>query len=455
MLKEINISNTVKPEEAIERNLYDTLVDAFKQTYRDFERTENDSLLQKRRDAFAYFQSQKFPTTKNEEWRFTNIAAFVKGSYSLGSDNFVEPAKIEKALKKAEVKNLDAYRLVLVNGNIDYEYSQLPADGAIVIRSVSEVKNTPGFSDDINRHLDVAKFPFAALNTAFFEDGYFIEINSHFQLDKAIYIIHVYSEKQNVFLQPRNVVKIRQGASCKVIETSVCVSEDIVFVNSFTDIFVEENAYLRHAHFQRGNASERWVVHTQVNQAQNSRYDNYLVTLPKADLVRNNLNVELNGKNTETHLYGLYLVSDKHLVDNHSIVNHKFPSCQSNQLYKGVILDGGHGVFNGKIYVQRPAQKTNAFQQNNNLLFSPNATINSKPQLEIFADDVKCSHGSTVGQFNEESLFYLRSRGIGEETARSLLVNAFAFDVAEKIHNEALRDYIELLIEETIDRCNK
>lgn len=442
-------------DQKTEKNLYDTLIDSFEQAYIEFEQTESERLLQKRREAFACFQSQKFPTTKNEEWRFTNIAPFVNSAYSLRSGNWVEPATIEKALKKAEVKGLDAYRLVLVNGNINDEYSHLPESNAINIQSISEAKNDTAFSELINKNIDVAKFPFAALNTAFFDDGYFIEVKNNFQLDKSVYIIHIYSEKQNVFLQPRNIVKVAQGANCKIIETSVCVSDDIVFVNSFTDIFVGENAYLRHAHFQRGNASERWVVHTQVNQEQNSRYDNYLVTLPKADLVRNNLNVELNGKNTETHLYGLYLVSDKHLVDNHSIVNHKFPNCESNQLYKGVILDGGHGVFNGKIYVQRPAQKTNAFQQNNNLLFSPNATINSKPQLEIFADDVKCSHGSTVGQFNEESLFYLRSRGIGEETARSLLVNAFAFDVAEKIHNEALRDYIEMLIEDTIAQAQK
>lgn len=439
----------------MEMNLYDTLINAFEQTYAECEQTEHDALLQKRREAFACFQAQKFPTTKNEEWRFTNITPFVNSAYSLRSDNWVEPATIEKALKKAEVKNLNAYRLVLVNGNINYEYSQLPESDAIDIQPVGKAKNHAAFSESINKNIDVAKFPFAALNTAFFEDGYFVDVKRNARLDKSIYIIHIYSEKQNVFLQPRNVVKVAQGANCKIIETSVCVSNDVVFVNSFTDILVEENAYLRHAHFQRGNASERWVVHTQVNQEQNSRYDNYLVTLPKADLVRNNLNVELNGKNTETHLYGLYLVSDKHLVDNHSIVNHKFPNCESNQLYKGVILDGGHGVFNGKIYVQRAAQKTNAFQQNNNLLFSPNAVINSKPQLEIFADDVKCSHGSTVGQFNEESLFYLRSRGIGEETARSLLVNAFAFDVAEKIHNEALRDYIEMLIEDTIEQAQK
>ncbi|ANI90645.1 Fe-S cluster assembly protein SufD [Arachidicoccus ginsenosidimutans] len=437
------------------KNLYDTLTESFGQVYAQFEHTESTSLLAKRKAAFDLFAQQNFPTTKNEEWRFTNITPFVNESYALHSCNEVEQSTIQEAIEKATIPNLDAYLLVLVNGVINHEFSNLPSSENIKIQTIDEVKNIAGFDKFVNKTIDVAKFPFAALNTAFFEDGYFIELKKNFQLDKSLQIIHVYSEKENVFLQPRNIVKLAQGTACNIIETSVCISKDTVFVNSFTEVFVEENAYFRHAHFQRGNANERWIVHTQVEQEQNSRYDNYTITLPQADLVRNNLNVVLDGKNTETHLYGLYLVGDKHLVDNHSKIDHKYPNCESNQLYKGVILDGGRGVFNGKIYVHRPAQKTNAFQQNNNLLFSPNAVINSKPQLEIFADDVKCSHGSTVGQFNEESLFYLRSRGVGEESAKSMLVNAFMFDVTEKIKNEALRSYLEHLIEDTIEKAQK
>ncbi|HEY0299276.1 MAG TPA: Fe-S cluster assembly protein SufD [Arachidicoccus sp.] len=450
MLKEIYITKQRTPDQTMEKNLYETLIDDFGQTYSQFQQTENAVLLAKRKDAFDLFVQQNFPTTKNEEWRFTNIVPFVNDAYKLRCCSGVEKETIQKAIEKTAIKNLDAYLLVLVNGTINFECSNLPSSDKINIQSISEIKNIAGFEQFVNKTIDIAKFPFAALNTAFFEDGYFIELKKDFQLDKALQIVHVYSERENVFLQPRNIVKISKGAGCKIIETSICISKNVVFVNSFTEVFVEENGYFRHAHFQRGKSSERWVVHTQVEQEQNSRYDNYTFTLPKADLVRNNLNVVLDGKNTETHLYGLYLVGDKHLVDNHSMIDHKYPNCQSNQLYKGVILDGGRGVFNGKIYVHRPAQKTNAFQQNNNLLFSPNAVINSKPQLEIFADDVKCSHGSTVGQFNEESLFYLRSRGVGEESAKSMLVNAFMFDVTSKIQSEALRSYIEHLIEDTI-----
>lgn len=437
-----------------ENSLYDTLVNEFEQTYPEFEKTEQASLLKKRKEAFRLFSENKFPTNKNEEWRFTNLSPFVNETYSLRSKEEIDNETIQKAIDKSRIKNLEAYRLVLVNGIINFEFSEIPSSDKINIQPINEIKNEKGFEKNINKTVDINKFPFAALNTSFFGDGFYIEIKKNFQLDKPIQIVHIYAEKENVFLQPRNIVKVAQGAACEIIETSICISKKIFFVNSFTEIFVGENAHFKHAHFQRGNINERWIVHTQVEQDQNSRYDNYTLTLPKADLVRNNLNVVLDGVNTETHLYGLYLVADKHLVDNHSVVDHRFPNCQSNQLYKGVILDGGKGVFNGKIYVHRAAQKTNAFQQNNNLLFSPNATINSKPQLEIFADDVKCSHGTTVGQFNEESLFYLRSRGVGEESARGMLVNAFAFDVTNKIENEALRNYVEHLIEITIEKAH-
>jgi Fe-S cluster assembly protein SufD len=168
--------------------------------------------------------------------------------------------------------------------------------------------------------------------------------------------------------------------------------------------------------------------------------------MPKADLIRNNLNVFLNSDQTESHLYGLYLGEDSQLIDNHSLIHHKHPNCNSNEIYKGVLLDKAVGVFNGKVYVEPEAQKTNAFQQNNNLLLSNKATINTKPQLEIFADDVKCSHGATVGQLSKDAMFYLRARGIGEEAARALLVNAFAFDVTEKIKIPELEHYINHLI---------
>jgi len=436
-------------------SLRDSLVKEFELTFSRNQGNEPEALLQKREAALSAFQCAGIPTIKNEEWRFTNLVPFLKESYQLQPSGTPGRDVIEKAILRATIQHLDAYRLVLVNGQIDFSFSQLPVNQSdkqegCMIRPISEVKATEAFAKALNNTLPVEKYPFAAINTACFTDGFYMELARDFKLDKPLQIIHVYSDQENLFLQPRNIIQVNRGASAEVLESSVLMSDKLLFVNGVTEIQVQENAHFKHAHFQVGEPQERWIMHTQVEQFRDSRYDNYTLTLPHADLVRNNLNVILDGSNTETHLYGLYMVDNNHLVDNHSLVDHRHPNCMSNQLYKGVILDGGRGVFNGKIYVHRPAQKTNAFQQNNNLLFSPNATINSKPQLEIFADDVKCSHGSTVGQFDDEALFYLRSRGIGADTAHSLMVTAFAFDVTSKIENEALRNHIEQLIEKTI-----
>ncbi|MBC7903518.1 MAG: Fe-S cluster assembly protein SufD, partial [Gemmatimonadaceae bacterium] len=223
-----------------------------------------------------------------------------------------------------------------------------------------------------------------------------------------------------------------------------------VFVNSVSEVSLGENAIFSHYYIQTGHARTTSIQHTEVEQARSSVYNNYKVSLPGARLFRNNLHVRLNGENTETHLYGLYLAGGNQLVDNHTLVDHRHPNCQSNELYKGVMKDEATGVFNGKIFVRKPAQKTNAFQKNNNLMLSRKATIDSKPQLEIFADDVKCSHGSTIGQFNENALFYLKSRGIGDAKARALLVHAFAFDVTEKIPIPEVQAHINQMLEDKL-----
>jgi Fe-S cluster assembly protein SufD len=209
---------------------------------------------------------------------------------------------------------------------------------------------------------------------------------------------------------------------------------------------VHADAKLNHTLIQIAAAGARIVNHTTVRQKKQSLYNNYTFTLPGADLVRNDLQAKLEEDHTETHLYGLYLAAGQQLIDNHTLVDHQKPNCFSNEHYKGVLLEQSTGVFNGKVFVHQDAQKTNAFQQNNNLVIGKKATIDSKPELEIYADDVKCSHGTTVGQFSEEALFYLRARGIGEAAARALLINAFAFDVTEKIKWNAVETHINRLI---------
>ncbi len=430
-------------------SLYESLI----QHFNIEETTESSSLAALRTNAFDIFKANNFPTVKNEEWRFTNIQPYVSESYNTALAESADPQKVQQGIKDLSISHLEAYRLVIVNGNIDYTHSQLPSHDKFFIHLTKDMLSDENFVKKINHQLPIDKFPFAALNTAFFKSGYFFDVKKGCYLDKPIEIMHIYSGETDTIVQPRNIIYLENDSQAEIIESFICLDDYKYFVNSVTEIHVESNARCSHAIFQKNKKGQRFVKHVQVTQQQDSHYDNYTITIPEADIVRNNLNVVLDGKNTETHMYGLYLVGDGQLVDNHSLVDHRHPNCESNQLYKGVILEGGKGVFNGKIHVHRPAQKTNAFQQNNNLLFGTNAQINTKPQLEIFADDVKCSHGSTIGQFNKESLFYLQTRGIGEETARTMMVNAFAFDVTQKLQNEPLRNYINHLIEETIAKA--
>jgi Fe-S cluster assembly protein SufD len=232
-----------------------------------------------------------------------------------------------------------------------------------------------------------------------------------------------------------------------LIETNLADNQTHhVFVNGVTEIALATQAQFNHYDIQTGRENMRFVQRTEATQQKHSNYSNYTFTLPGSDVVRNTLNLHLDQAETESHLYGLYFAGGKQLVDNHTEVHHKFPNCESNQLYKGVLAGNSKAVFNGKIYVYEDAQKTNAFQQSNNILLSDKATVDAKPQLEIFADDVKASHGTTVGQLDKEALFYLKSRGIGEQSAKNMMINAFAFDVTQKVKHEALRKYLEKLI---------
>ena len=264
-----------------------------------------------------------------------------------------------------------------------------------------------------------------------------------------MHIIHIVTADSNIFIQPRFLFVTGAHAEATIVESFVSAESSAnVFVNNVSEIVVGENAHLHHYYIQTGNAHTRYVHHTEVHQKASSVYNNYKASFPGSALLRNNLNIALDGENIESHLYGIYLAGGKQVVDNHTIVDHRKPHCQSNELYKGVMKDEAIAVVNGKIFVQKQAQKTNAFQQNNNLMLSQKAVVDSKPQLEIFADDVKCSHGSTVGQFNKEALFYLKSRGIGDEKAKALLIHAFAYDVTEKIPHAAVKSHINHLLEE-------
>jgi len=427
---------------------------------------ESNGLRRARQSAFDKFRELGFPSIRNEDWKYTNIARFLKDEYDLaGITGDATAASVElpavhaPLLEKAGIEGLDCYRIVLVNGSWKGRQSgdAAAANGypkGVQLLTVAEAKQDPVFSAYFE-NAEFEKHHFTALNAALFSDGLFIRVDANALPDKPIHIIHLFTGDRNLLVQPRHVIVVNKNAELSIVESIVSDGKGAkIWVNSLTEIILQADAKMDHTMIQTADKDIRMVQHTTVRQKRQSLYNNYTFTFPGADLVRNELHVRMEEEHSESHLYGLYLAGGQQLVDNHTLVDHQKPSCNSNELYKGVLLEQSTGVFNGKIFVHKDAQKTNAFQQNNNLVISKKATIDSKPQLEIYADDVKCSHGSTVGQFSEEALFYLRSRGIGEERAKGLLINAFAFDVTEKLRSPALRAHVNHLITDHIPESN-
>lgn len=424
-------------------SLYDELISSFDEIAGST--TKSDVAHNAREKGLKSFKATGFPTRRNEEWKYTNITPYLQEKYIV--DGFESPSLQNELITKAQIPHLDAYQLVIVNGQLQSpEKNALPS--FVKLHSIVDAQKEEAFAGYFSKGTDVEQFPFSALNTAFFNNGFFIEVEENEVMDKPLHVVHLFTaSNDNIFIQPRHLVVIRKNAHLNLIESVVSHSSTAkIFINSLTEVFLEEDATCDHYMLQTAEKGTRLVTATEVSQLRHSVYNNYTFSLPSADIIRNNLHMSLNDKETETHLFGLYLGTGEQLIDNHSLVNHKMPHCNSNEVYKGVLTENSVGVFNGKIYVQPDAQKTNAFQKNNNLLLGDKSNINSKPQLEIFADDVKCSHGSTVGQLSKEAMFYLQSRGIGEQKAKALLVNAFLFDVTQQIKIPELEEFINHLI---------
>ncbi|CAN5599564.1 Fe-S cluster assembly protein SufD [soil metagenome] len=433
----------------ISTSLYDQFIADFELRSIISSSSETAELQLLRKTAFEQFQQLGFPNTKVEDWKYINLSPFLKDEFITEPDD--ELLTIDKsAIVKGNIPMLDCYKIVLVNGQYHPELSDTIPGENIFVAALSASMNRPAFQQHFGKYITLEKNHFAALNTALFRDGLFIEVKSKAVIDKPLHVMHILSADSNLFLQPRHLFVIGANAEAGIIESYITASgkKANVFVNNVSEIVVDKQAHLQHYYIQTGNETTKYVHHTEVLQQASSLYNNYKASFPGTSLLRNNLNIALNGENIESHLYGLYLAGGKQLVDNHTIVDHCKPHCHSNELYKGVMKDEATAVFNGKIFVREDAQKTNAFQKNNNLMLSKKAVVDSKPQLEIYADDVKCSHGSTIGQFNEDALFYLKARGIGDDKAKALLIHAFAYDVTEKIPLDAVQAYINHLIEE-------
>jgi Fe-S cluster assembly protein SufD len=438
--------STIQEQAAVP--LFGEVVDGYNQRMASgIAERESADLRRARQSAFEKFRLLGFPTIKQEDWKYTNLNRFLKEEYSIDGKSIQIPK-----IPNVAIPGLDAYRVVLVNGVWDGVVSGGPLPSGLKIVRVAEALQDPAYAN----YFENGKWgnhAFPNLNTALFTDGLLVQADG--RIGKPLHIVHYYTAARNILVQPRHLMVIGANAEVTVVETVHSDPDEArVLVNSLTEVIANRDSRIHHLVIEAAEAGVRLVNHTTVRQKKQSLYNNYTFTFPGSELVRNDLQLRLEEDHTETHLYRLYLTAGQQLVDNHTLVDHQKPNCFSNELYKGVLLERSTGVFNGKVYVHPDAQKTNAFQQNNNLVISKHATIDSKPELEIFADDVKCSHGSTVGQFSEDALFYLRARGIGEEKAKALLIAAFAFDVTEKIRVEAIEKYINQLISQHIPASN-
>lgn len=396
----------------------------------------------KRTQAGESLENHQIPTTKWENWKYTNLKSLVAKSYVAAPSTTIEN------IDAYDIPGLESDRLVFVNGKYSAEHSSIELNQGVV--DIQNLHNLSGKSLEVfEEHFaqivgdsDV----FSALNTAYAKDGTLVFVPKGKVAKAPIHIIQLTSsDSQAVSIQTRNLFIVGAQAEAKIVESFYSLDEGESLRNNVTEIWVGENAGLEYIKLQQENGKASQLDRTEVKQAQHSRFSIFTLTF-NGDIVRNDLTISLEGKETETHLMGAYLLSGQQHVDNFTQILHKKPNSYSNELYKGIIADQATAAFSGKIHVFQEAQKTNAFQSNRNILLSDTANIYTKPQLEIYADDVKCSHGATTGKLEEDAMFYLRARGIKEYDARLMLIHAFAGEVIENISLEPVRDLATELI---------
>jgi len=412
---------------------------------------EDGSFAGLRDEAYKQFNKRGVPTVKNEEWKYTRIGSLFNKEYDLQkgrADNLAEQWRGIQ-LPGHEEANV----LIFLNGMLELSLSVVRSNELNVVPLDEAARNQ--YKDIVAAHFNHSasylKDGINALNTALLQGGVFVYVNKGDVVKHPVYIYNVLdAENSNVFAQPRSLFYIGENAQVQMVETYNTIGKSESFTNQVMEVVIEKDAVVEYYKIQNDSAGASQVSTTHFRQIGKSYIHTVTISL-NGDIVRNNLNIIMDAERSEAHLYGLYFQGGSSHIDNHTVVDNVKPNCFSNELYKGIMSDEAIGVFNGKIFVRQDAQKTNAYQSNKNILLSDNASVNSKPQLEIFADDVKCSHGCTVGQLDEEALFYLQSRGISEDMAKSLLVHAFAEDILEHIKLEPIRHYVEKLISKRSD----
>ena len=405
---------------------------------------EPDWLVERRNRGMQQFAEQGFPTTRHEEYRYTNLAPIAKTPFPIAGDGEVTLDDLEPFLYD-EIKG---DRLVFVNGRFVSDLSSIETTSEDSVTTIGALLESEPevIKPYLARYSTERDNSLAALNGAFFSDGPVIRVPAHDAWDAPVHLVFVSTASApNTATHPRVLIIAERDSEASVIETHCGLGDTPYWSNGVTEIVAADNARLDHYRLQQETLSAFHTSLVEIHQGRDANVTTHSVSFGGA-LVRNDVEVVLEDENSECTMNGLYALNGRQHVDNRTCVDHTKPHCSSHQLYKGVLDGHARGVFGGKIIVRPDAQKTDAFQSNKNLLLSENADVNTKPQLEIDANDVKCSHGATIGQIDDEALFYLRSRGIGESQARSLLTYAFAADLLERIKFDPIRDRFESLL---------
>ncbi len=439
---------------------YSEIKDRFAVIFNDHEASLNGHkshpLQEIRRRALEKLAQTPFPDRKSEDWKYTAVSPVLKPAYEYSPViNDTLPHALENPIGFGE-----SIRIVFVNGHLVTPLASLRnANNKLTISIIEDAIESDHFGSFIRSALDAQiEHPgnaFELLNIAFNRQGLFIHVPKNRQVATPVEILYVNTESESpYFLHPQIMVQAETGSRLRIVERYEHDGpSQASMTNAWHHFNIGENARLDYAKFQREAPTANHIHQIRTRQAANSRYDSYVLDTG-GKTVRNTHSTYLDGQNTETHLLGNYISTGSQSIDNQTFIDHAIPHCFSNELYKGIAAERGKGVFNGKILVRQDAQKTNAFQQNANMVLSPHAVVNAKPQLEIFADDVKCSHGATIGQLDEKAVFYLRTRGLTDVQARRMLQKAFVDEVVDHVEFEEIQAFAHRIISEKLSRID-
>src|SRR5437899_385933 len=403
-----------------------------------------------REDAFARFCEVGFPTTHDEDWRFTNVSAIARTSFELAQNGQLAKEELEQFRIKGA-----ACQLVFVNGHFVRQLSSVgKMPGGVKVSGLAEeIDSNPGAIEaHLGRYLDTRRDAFSALNTAFAEDGAYVHIRKGTIVEDPIFLLFISTAAEVPLMShPRNLIVAEEESQATIVEDYVSLGESTAFCNTITELVAGDNAVISHYMVEREHRQAFNVSTLRIQQGRSANVASHAVLLG-GGLVRNNVHPVLAGEGGECLINGLFIGNGQQHLDNYMLVEHASPHCDSRQFYNGILDDRAHGVFHGRIIVHKDAQKTDAKQTNRNLLLSDDAQIDTKPQLEILADDVKCTHGATIGQIEDQALFYLRTRGIDEVSARQILLLAFASECTERMKESAVGAFVQPLIESRVSQ---